>query len=51
MHRLCLELAAYLLMSEVCSQFSKTANLKSIVLLDHIFIDKIAIPMALKITM
>lgn len=51
MHRLCLELAAYLLMSKVCSQFSKTANLKSIVLLDHIFIDKIAIPLALKITM
>src|SRR5688500_14809660 len=35
-------------MIEVCSQFNKIANLKSIVLLDHIFIDNIAIPMAPK---
>ena len=38
----CLELAAaYHLTSEVCSQFVKPANLKLIVLLDHIFIYKV----------
>ena len=38
----CLELAAYLLTSEVCSQFVKTPNLKLIVLLDHIFIYEVS---------
>lgn len=38
----CLELAAYYLTSEVCSQFVKTANLKLIVLLDHIFIYEVS---------
>jgi hypothetical protein len=37
-----LELAAYHLTSEVCSQFVKTANLKLIVLLDHIFIYEVS---------
>lgn len=38
----CLELAAYHLTSEVCSQFVNTANLKLIVLLDHIFIYEVS---------